>query len=264
MATFPPTALRCLDLAAAAAPGMIDRAIAEAVTLMQEEERQSPNVARRQEVADAWLELLQRRKDWRDRYPRLLRSAQDGPLPQAAAPARSSRTALTLVDDEALVQTLESSRMKQLLAPRLEQPLAELDGLMSTALGLATVQPERNPLRPDVFAQSLRELMQPGGRPHWAGLWMRHLAQPMAGELEKLYQQALELLKAADLTAAPYRVLPPTAAPAVAAAAAAQPEAQHQAQVQTLPPQPPHTLLPNGAAEDLFVFGYYLLTPVTP
>ncbi|HEY8357546.1 MAG TPA: hypothetical protein VIL30_08815, partial [Ramlibacter sp.] len=62
MATpYPPTARLCLDLAAAAAPTLVERAIDAAVESLQQAERESPASAQRQEFADAWLALLQRR-----------------------------------------------------------------------------------------------------------------------------------------------------------------------------------------------------------
>jgi hypothetical protein len=222
MTAYPPTARQCLELAAAAAPAMVERAIERAITALQEEERQAQGVGRRQEIADAWLELTRRRKDWAERYPALLELAQAG-APEAeriaTRPAGARKPALSLVDDDTLAESLEAARLLQLLAPRLEQPLAELDALMSSALGLATVQPERNPLRPDVFAQSLRTLMQPAGQPQWPALWSKHIAPPFAGELVNLYRDALQLLKGAKLQAATYRVLPtPSAALGQAAA----------------------------------------------
>lgn len=228
MATFPLPARRCLDLAAAAAPALLGKVLEQAVAALQQEELQGRDVARRQELADAWLDLMQRSDDWVRRYPSLLRAAQEADAPAAATPARgeSRKPVLSLVDDAALTQSLEAARLTQLIAPRLEQPLAELDALMSSALGLATVQPERNPLRPDVFAQALRSLMQAAGRPEFPALWTRCIAAPLAGELEALYGEAVQLLRDADLQAARYRVLPiaspaakpaPTPAPAAAA-----------------------------------------------
>ncbi|RYY69408.1 MAG: DUF1631 family protein, partial [Comamonadaceae bacterium] len=209
-----PTALRCLELAAAAAPGMVERAVDLAVEGLQEAERRCTGTAQRQEIADAWLALSQRRGEWAQRYPGVLRAAMEAePAPAEPAKAQGRGVPLALVDDDALVQSLESTRLTQLLAPRLEQPLAELNALMSTALGLATVQPERNPLRPEVFARALRTLMQPDAQPQWPALWTSHMAKPLATELETLYRRALELLENANLQAASYRVLPVASVP---------------------------------------------------
>ncbi|MDB5898510.1 MAG: hypothetical protein JWP41_2112 [Ramlibacter sp.] len=223
-------ARQCTDLAAAAAPAMIGRAIDQAIVALQEEEQRCQGVAQRRELADAWLELSKRRNEWAQRYPVLLRAAQaaqelPAPAKRTAAPSTEGFGALSLVDDDSVSLAIESARVLQLLAPRLEQPLAELDTLMSTALGLQTVQPERNPLRPEVFATSLRDLMQPAQRPQWPAIWSRHLAGPLATGIAALYRDALKILQDARLEAASYRVLPIASPAATAAPAAARPQA---------------------------------------
>jgi hypothetical protein len=201
---------------------MVGRAVDEAVAQLQEEERRCTSSTERRELADAWLELTRRRAHWMQRYPALMQAAQ-ARKPEASATTASAAPAahhgedrfggLTLLDEDALAQEIESARVLQLLAPKLEQALAELDGLMSTALGLDTVHPERNPLRPQVFAEALREVMQPVPQPAWAKLWTQQLAQPLAREIATLYAEVLEVLRAAHLQAATYRVLPTTPGP---------------------------------------------------
>lgn len=213
MSSIATPARHCLELAAAAAPALLGRVIDVAVADMQEAEVKLTGQAR-QEMADSWLLMLQHRRAWSEQFPSRLRAAFEAPPEATSAPAPlaanggSRKPALSLVDDESVVKAIESSRLTQLLAPRLEQPLAELDALMSSALGLATVQPERNPLRPAVFAQALRNLMQVDAPPFAMALWTRHIARPLAGEIETLYREALRLLGDAKLQAASYRVLP--------------------------------------------------------
>lgn len=209
-------ARQCIELAFSAAPAMIGRAVDEAVAALQQEEQRSPSVTQRQEIADAWLELTRRRAHWLQRFPALLRAAQLARPNEAAPHAAAASTdagdrfgGLALVDEDALASEIENGRVLQLLAPKLEQLLAEFDALMSTALGLQVVQPERNPLRPQVFAQALRELMHPTPVPGWSKLWAQHLCGPLANEIANLYRDALKLLRAAHLTEASYRVLPP-------------------------------------------------------
>lgn len=210
------TARQCIELALTAAPAMVGHAVDQAVAALQAEEQRSQSVAQRQELADAWLELTRRRAHWTGRFAPLLRAAQAArptqPETRATAAVVDSNDrfgGLTLLDEDTLATEIESARVLQLLAPKLEQPLTELDGLMSTALGLERVQPEANPLRPQVFAQALRELMQPVPVPAWSKVWTQHLAGPLANEVANLYRDAIKLLRAAHLTEASYRVLPP-------------------------------------------------------
>jgi hypothetical protein len=227
MAQLPETARHCMDLAIAGAPAMVGRAVDQAVAALQLAEDRSPVVAERQVLADAWLELLRRKADWSQRFPELLRTAHARPA-RSAAPAVAgpdSAGGLALLDDDTLAREIESARVLQLLAPTLEQPLAELDALMSSALGLEVVQPERNPLRPEVFAQALREVMQPIPQPSAGKLWSQYLAPPLAAEIAVLYGEVLKLLRAARLIAASYRVLPVAPAAGKPAAAAELPAA---------------------------------------
>src|SRR6185369_9967530 len=105
---------------------------------------------------------------------------------------------LSLVDDSDLMQSIETSRLTQQLASLVEQPLAELDTLMSTVLGLEGVQPEHNPLRPELFATALRGVLGTSQGPAtWPALWMRHMAKPMGEELREVYTAASKILKQA-------------------------------------------------------------------
>jgi hypothetical protein len=219
MATSPAIAKQCTDLAAARASAMLGRAIEQAITSLQQEEQRCTLVSQRQELGDAWLELSRRRQDWSQRYGPALQAAQflrDAPIP-FAKPESDSFGGLSLVDEDVVVHEIESARVLQLIAPLLEQPLAEIDGLMSTALGLENVHPERNPLRPQVFARALQDLMQGPPQPGLPKLWGRHLAAPLAIEIAALYGDLLKLLRAARLATATYRVLPTASAAAVAA-----------------------------------------------
>ncbi len=112
---------------------------------------------------------------------------------------------LSLVDDAEVVQAIETSRLVQHVMPLLENPVSELDALVSSAMGLETVQADRNPVRPEVFAQTLRELF--GKAPVKAAsgsLWMKYLAEPLGAELQQLYGGLVAQLKGANVQAAGY------------------------------------------------------------
>src|SRR5688572_12574377 len=133
----PAIAKQCTDLAEARAAAMLGRAIEQAITGLQQEEQRCTVVAQRLELADAWLELSRRRADWTQRYGQALQAAElVRDAPAAKAKQGESFAGLSLVDDDVVLHEIESARVLQLIAPMLEQPLAELDGLMSTALGL--------------------------------------------------------------------------------------------------------------------------------
>lgn len=210
-----PTVTRSMVDAAAAAGRLVERCAAHALTDLQNAEAGAA-VDQRQQIGDAWRELNLRRKAWAQRFPALLGAAFQAdaegaarPQPAAAAGGAAARfMAFTLVDDREIARNIECSRLAQQLTSMLERPLAELDALMSSALGLDGIQPERNPLRPVVFAQALRSMMGEGDpAPAWPALWLRSMVKPLADGLGQLYREQAEFLTRAQVHAADYRVL---------------------------------------------------------
>jgi hypothetical protein len=199
----------CIDHALAHAPKLLERAIDRACAAMQEDVSRSASTAERQEVALAASELSQRRNVWSSAFAGALRKAieSDGAAPNRLVVSPSSLT-LTLVDDSEVMQSIESSRLAQQLEGAVEKPLAELDRYMSSAMQLDGIQPEQNPLRPAMFAQALRSVMnEPEPQPGRVALWMRHMAAPMGTDLQALYQTCSQLLVGSNVQAADYRVL---------------------------------------------------------
>lgn len=195
-----------------------------AVAVLQDCELRSLKVAERDELAQAWKILLESKTAWAARYPAELRLAfgqcveaaqqevdtQHLPKSDLAARSASRRDAdtLTLVDDADVTQAIASSRLLQQILPRVEHSLADLDGLMSSAQGLANVRPELNPLRPEIFANVLQGILDSArSGTSVLVLWTRHLAEPLAREIQNIYVRVTLLLERANVQAAHYRVL---------------------------------------------------------
>lgn len=220
MPGLPAVAGPCLEQAIARAPQWMTRAIDHACTQLQDESRRGSG-AGRQDLSIAAGELAQQRVLWCAAIGGALRNAVM--VGDTARPAmRINPSSLTLVDDGEVMKTIESSRLAMELESRVEKPLAEFDRYMSAALGLESIQPEENPLRPAAFAQALREVMNGAdpapGRP---ALWMRHMAEPLADELATLYETCSKLLARANVRPAEYRLSSP--APLAARASAPAP-----------------------------------------
>ncbi|HZN48730.1 MAG TPA: DUF1631 family protein, partial [Ramlibacter sp.] len=234
MPELSPTVARSISEAVAASGPLLESAADHALAELQSAETQA-EADQRQQLAEAWRELHLRRRAWQGRFPGLLRNALEedaqgkSQVAKAAPEMHSGFLALTLVDDTEIARTIEASRLAQQLASMLERPLAELDGLMSSALGLPGIQPERNPLRPAVFARVLRDLMgEDQADAALPALWLRSMVKPLAQELEQLYRAQTELLTGASVHAADYRLVsvpsrgaPIAAAPVAPAAAPA-------------------------------------------
>ena len=211
---------RCLREAADAARPALAHCVDHAVVGLQLAETQSMKAAERDEFGLAWRELLKHKDPWCERYPVDLLKAFNGAKPSAPEPRALRRAAaaprpaagadlFSLVDNAQVEEGIESSRLLQQILPAVSQSLAELDALMSSAQGLANVSPEFNPVRPQVYAQTLRALMASAPvNPALQTLWVKFMAEPMGRELRRVYEKLVNLLELAQIRAASYRVLP--------------------------------------------------------
>lgn len=203
----------------------------DAVAGLQVAETQSMKAAERDELGTAWRELLKNKPAWIQQYPadllvrfkaNVAAATQAARVPEtseepAAAPfAASSGTfgalnhaSFSLVDDQDVSKAIESSRLLQQVLPAVDHVLAELNKLISTVQGLPNVRPDLNPLRPDVFAQTLREMVVASkAEPAVASLWLKYMADPLGRELKRLYERLVNQLELANVQGASYRVLP--------------------------------------------------------
>lgn len=196
----------------------------DAVAALQVAATQSAQGAERDELTAAWHGLQENKAKWSAQYPTALlaifnanatATAQATWAPAAAAePARPAASAFlshdtfSLVNDADVSQAIASSRLLQQLLPMVESILAELNTLISTVQGFPTVKPELNPLRPEAFVQTLREMISATtAEPGIAALWLRYLADPLGRELHRVYERVVNLLELADVQGASYRVL---------------------------------------------------------
>ena len=229
MASQPDVLQFCLQEAAKAARPALERCVEEAAAALQTAETQSMKVAERDQLATASRELLRNKAPWSTRYPADLlikfkaNVAATGQAARAPAPPVSGQTTATpsasafaslspgsfsLVNDADVSQAIEAARLLQQVLPAVEQVLAELNTLVSTVQGLPNVRPDLNPLRPDVFAQALREMIFAAQvEPSIAALWIRHLAPPLGRELKRIYEDLVQQLERANVQGASYRVL---------------------------------------------------------
>lgn len=241
MASQPDVIQHCLHEASSASRPALEHAIDTAIAALQAAEDKAQKMAERDELANAYRHLIKYKPAWCARFPADLLAAfaeqtaaaakaalaarvdgkavakeADVLAPARAAPASGKKAgasgrgieAFSLVDDDDVAQAIESSRLLQLLLPPVEQALAELDSLISSAQGLPNVMPELNPLRPAIFAQVVQSLMSSNAADRTVfSLAVRHLADPLARELQKIYKRVIQQLELANVHAAHYRVL---------------------------------------------------------
>ena len=139
-----------------------------------------------------------------DRYPEALRKAMEQAGGQGAhggqKPTRSLFTIhfdeLELMDESQVSESVERARARQILISAVDGPLADLDALVCAAQGLPSVQPDHNPLRPDVFLQALQAVVsQMQVTDQVRHDWIGPMAQALGGELRGLYQAQVQQLR---------------------------------------------------------------------
>lgn len=208
----------------------LEHSIDHAVAGLQVAETQTFKAAERDHLSTAWRTLVKHKSAWSDQYPISLLEAfnagisttaraalmSDGifvsePAKKVSASAVGTYSvldSLSLVADADVTQAIESSRLLQQILPAVEQPLAELDKLISSAQGLGNVRPELNPLRPEIFATTLREVIYAtSADAAISSLWIRHLAPALGRELKQVYERAVNQLELANVQEAGYRLV---------------------------------------------------------
>ena len=206
----------------------LDRCVEATVANLQEAEGKSVKINERDDLRRAWMSLQSQKIVLVNEYPKQLLSAFNEAANetaraeadsgfQALRRARAAEAAgssadpfagLSLVDDAEVSAAIESSRLLQALLPVVDETLSELNALICSAQGLSVISPEDNPVRPELFTRTLRELIQSlDPEPGFASAWLQPMTAPLAQELKALYGQLIQLLKQAKVQAAGYRVL---------------------------------------------------------
>jgi len=177
--------------------------VAEATRMsLQLRQDQARTPGEHQGMLEAQQQLMRLTSVMGERYPGALRKAleQQTAAPGEEKPSRSLFTIhfdqLELMDESQITESVERARARQVLASAVEGPLADLDALVCAAQGLPRVQPENNPLRPEVFLQALQAVVsQMQATAQVRHDWMAHMAKALGTELKGLYLAQIDLLK---------------------------------------------------------------------
>lgn len=116
---------------------------------------------------------------------------------------------LELMDELQVQESVNMARAQQMAMLAAEVSLAELNTLICATLGLPTVRPERNPLRPQAYINALKVTVE--RTPVAAGIrleWVTGMGVALGVELRELYAKLANKLKAEGVVAAGYAVTP--------------------------------------------------------
>lgn len=201
---------QCFEEAEQRVPDVIRRCIDAVMNSLRLAEDASLHNEQRQLFARATWSIAQHRLTLAETFPRRLREAferhESGGTTSTLTGLFDS-SMLQLVDDSEMNETLETVRLLQNLLPLVEHSLPILDARMSSLIGFETVEAEKNPLRPSVFARELRELMADvESDAEIRMLWLQHIAHVFGRELGLLYDALALKLQQANVQEAGYRI----------------------------------------------------------
>jgi hypothetical protein len=115
---------------------------------------------------------------------------------------------LSLMDETEMHDQVELSRARQLVVHATDAVLTELNTLVSSAQGLRSVQPERNPLRPENYLRALQRVVaETGVEPPVRQLWMQHMREVLGQLLVTEYQSTCASLREHGIEPVGYAVL---------------------------------------------------------
>jgi hypothetical protein len=97
---------------------------------------------------------------------------------------------LELMGDDQVRENVELARLQQAVTNQVDTELIELNMLISSVQGLNSVQPERNPLRPEVYVRALRAVVQQSPIPApMRTRWFTAFGDALGMELGRLYKE---------------------------------------------------------------------------
>jgi hypothetical protein len=157
--------------------------------------------------------LLAHESVLRTQYPVVLLEAFSKPVLSAKAPSLSLAEVqfdqLELMDEVQVQESVNMARAQQMAMLAAEASLAELNTLVCATLGLATVRPERNPLRPEIYLQALKLVVERLAVPAAIRLdWLTTMGISLGSELRELYTSLAERMRSQGVVAAGYAVVP--------------------------------------------------------
>lgn len=197
--------------AAAGGSLLMGKLVAAARVALQAREAASRDFRER----DAFMQSAKQLRDWEpelcQRYPAALRDAFANPALTQKARTLSIDAVhfdeLELMDEVQVLTSVALARTQQLAMMAAEVSLAELNTLVCGMQGLATVQAERNPLRPQIYINALQKVVEQTQLPAAMQLdWLGAMSPTLGQELQDLYVRLCAQLQDQGVAAVGYAV----------------------------------------------------------
>jgi hypothetical protein len=199
---------------AASGGAVLMGALINAATLGLRVREKSARDLRERDALSSAIKLLQSHEmSMRAAYPKVLLAAFLNPeIFKASAPVQVAEVnfdELELMDEVQVHSSVVMARAQQSAMLAAEASLAELNTLICGSLGLKSVRPERNPLRPEIYVSALKEVIEQQSIATSVQLeWMGAMSIVLGQELRAMYSALSAKLKAQGVVAAGYAVRP--------------------------------------------------------
>ena len=165
---------------------------------------------------DALAQSAKQLRNWEaklcERYPHALLEAFT--KPEAAKKAGTLTSAdvgfdeLELMDEVQVLTSVTLARTQQVAMLAAEASLVELNTLICSTLGLGAVNAERNPLRPQIYVNALKTVVEQTGLPPAMQLdWLSAMSTTLGQELRAMYEHLCASLHGQGVVAAGYMVV---------------------------------------------------------
>jgi len=216
----------CMKEAAAQGRMLMQRLVRRAAQSMPLRAARIGDLEERKLLAEAARTLLKHEGALCEAYPQaLLAEFAHAISGDTRKPGALSFDSLELMGDEQMQESVDLLRLQQMVLAEVTADLSELNALICAVQGLRSVQPDRNPLRPEVYVRSLRTVALQSPVPTaMRNRWMQHLGEALAPELARVYQELCNLMRAQGVAGAGFNAVPSpeTDRPSAAAGGATQ------------------------------------------
>ncbi len=238
--------LKTVQEAAAGGSVLMGKLVAAARTALQAREAACRDLRERDALAQSSKYLATWESELCKRYPQALLAAFDSPgvgkAVGSVAKADVEFGELELMDEVQVLTSVTMARAQQIAMLAAEASLTELNTLICTTLGLKSVHAERNPLRPQIYVNALKAVVEQTNVPTSTQLdWLAAMGATLGQELRNMYELMCRRLRDQGVVAAGYAVLQTPSSQGVGRALA-----QEINTSQTIPT--PNSMTPHGDA----------------
>ena len=223
---------------------LMGKLISAARLNLQTREAASRDLRERDGLAESAKLLRMHESAMCKRYPSDLLEAfanPEGPKKAAAVSIDSLQfDQLELMDEVTVMTSVALARTQQVATLASEASLSDLNTLICRLLGLGSVRPERNPLRPEIYVKALKETVESTQVPAATQLdWISSMSATLGQELRTLYVGLCKRLRAEGVVSAMFSVAQMPLAPGIGRGIAQQAGAEPAAAASApqLPPQ---------------------------